>query len=210
MCLQLSHGRVPPSVGKRSRRERQRQRVISPSVLFHEPKLCLLIRLFFSQQTPLMACAYNGNVETCRLLVASKADVAAKHRCRSPWRARNLPLTPCVAAATTLPPFAPGKTAIPTLLHTLTVSARRDEPRPANRKRPVHPPRVTVAACRYALGLRPLGPDDIVTTGGTGSEMRRVALMWPSLAATTTSRDQVRRHPARGRQPRILSLHLKE
>jgi hypothetical protein len=49
-----------------------------------------------------------------------------------------------------------------------------------------------------------------MTTGGTGSEMRRVALMWPSLAATTTSRDQVRRYPARGRQLCILSLHLKE
>ncbi len=31
-----------------------------------------------------------------------------------------------------------------------------------------------------------------------------------SLAAMTTSRDQVRRHPARGRQPRISSLYLKE
>ncbi len=82
-------------------------------------------------------------------------------------------------------------------------------PRPANRKRAVLPPRAA-AACRHALGLRPLGPDDIVTTGGTGSEMRRVALMWRSLAATTTSRDQVRRHAACGRQPRILSLHLKE
>ena len=48
------------------------------------------------------------------------------------------------------------------------------------------PPRVAAAACRYALGLRPLRPLTI-TTGGTGSEMRRVALIWPSLAATTTS-----------------------
>jgi hypothetical protein len=50
----------------------------------------------------------------------------------------------------------------------------------------------------------------LMTTGSTGSEMRRVALMWPSLAAMTTSRDQVRRHAARGRQQRNLSLYLKE
>ena len=36
------------------------------------------------------------------------------------------------------------------------------------------PPRVAAAACRYALGLRPLGPDAraTITAGGTGSEMR--------------------------------------
>ncbi len=66
--------------------------MISPSVLFHEPKLCLLI-CFFSDNTPLMYSAIFGHLETCRLLVASKADVAARSRCRSPWRARNLPLT---------------------------------------------------------------------------------------------------------------------
>jgi hypothetical protein len=34
-------------------------------------------------------------------------------------------------------------------------------PRPANRKRAVPPPRVVAAAaCRHALELRPLGPDD--------------------------------------------------
>ena len=85
-------------------------------------------------------------------------------------------------------------------------------PRPANRKRAVLPPRVAAAACRCALGLRPLGPGAraAITTGGTRSEMWRVAVIWPSLAATTASLDQVRRHPARGRQPRILSLYLKE
>jgi hypothetical protein len=85
-------------------------------------------------------------------------------------------------------------------------------PRPANRKRAVLPPRVAAAACRCALGLRPLGPGAraTITTGGTRSEMWRVAMIWPSLAATTTSLDQVRRRPARGRQPRILSLYLKE
>jgi ankyrin repeat protein len=84
---------MPLSVGKRSRRERQRRQVISPSVLFHEPKLCLLIHFVFSQNTPLMLSAACGFLELCRVLVASKADVAARNGCRSPWRARNLPLT---------------------------------------------------------------------------------------------------------------------
>ena len=52
--------------------------MISPSVLFHEPKLCLLIHLFFSQVTPLILSAYNGFLEICRVLVASKADVAKR------------------------------------------------------------------------------------------------------------------------------------
>ena len=62
-------------------------------MLFHEAKLFLLIYLFFSQDTPLILSASEGHAEACRVLVASKADVAARNRCRSPWRARNLPLT---------------------------------------------------------------------------------------------------------------------
>ena len=69
---------MSPSVGKRSRRERQKQIVISPSVLFHEAKLCLLIYLFFSQDTPLNASAYNGHAEICRLLLENFADVNAR------------------------------------------------------------------------------------------------------------------------------------
>ena len=66
---------MSPSVGKLRRRERQRQQVISPSVLFHEPKPCLLIYLFFRQQTPLILSAAKGHAETCRLLLESFADV---------------------------------------------------------------------------------------------------------------------------------------
>ncbi len=73
--------------------------MISPSVFFHEPKLFLLTYMFFSQKNPLIYTLLTGHLEICHVLVASKADVAARHRCRSPWRARNLPLTPCVAAA---------------------------------------------------------------------------------------------------------------
>jgi hypothetical protein len=85
-------------------------------------------------------------------------------------------------------------------------------PRPANRKRASSSRRrrrLPLCARAAAAGSRP-GARATITTGGTGSEMRRVALIWTSLAATTTSRDRVRRRPARGRQPRILSLYLKE
>jgi hypothetical protein len=68
-----------------------------------------------------------GFVETCRLLVASKADVAARGGCGSPWRARNLPLTPCVAATASLHSNAPPSATMPTLLHTFAVSARRND-----------------------------------------------------------------------------------
>ena len=131
VCLQGSYRRMPPSVGKRfSRRERQKQQVISPSVSFYEPKLCLLIYLFFSQVTPLIWSAYFGHAEICRVLVASKADVAARARCRSPWRARNLPLTPCVAAMARLHSNGPSTATRPTLLHTFAVSAPRNDAAP--------------------------------------------------------------------------------
>ena len=38
VCCKGSYRRVPPSVGKCSRRERQKPQVISPSVSFYEPK----------------------------------------------------------------------------------------------------------------------------------------------------------------------------
>jgi ankyrin repeat protein len=53
--------------------------VISPSVLFHEPKLCLLIHLFFSQDTPLHYSALNGHTDVCRLLLENAADVNARN-----------------------------------------------------------------------------------------------------------------------------------
>jgi ankyrin repeat protein len=54
--------------------------VISPSVLFHEPKLCLLIHLFFSQSTPLHVSAYKGHTDVCRLLLENAADVNARNK----------------------------------------------------------------------------------------------------------------------------------
>ena len=52
-----------------------------------QAKLCLrkFILLFsFSQYTPLHFSAHNGHLEVTRLLVESKADVAARDRCFSP------------------------------------------------------------------------------------------------------------------------------
>jgi hypothetical protein len=68
--------------------------VISPHRYFHEPKLCFLMLIpllvFRNDWTPLHDCAdyQYGKLEVRRLLVASKADVAARNRCRSPSRAR--------------------------------------------------------------------------------------------------------------------------
>ena len=48
--------------------------------VFHEPKLCLLIHLFFSQATPLHLSAYNGHTDVCRLLLENAADVNARNK----------------------------------------------------------------------------------------------------------------------------------
>ena len=41
------------------------------------------------QQNPLIYAARQGNLDICRLLIDSKADVAARDRCFSPPRARH-------------------------------------------------------------------------------------------------------------------------
>jgi ankyrin repeat protein len=46
--------------------------------VFHEPKLCLLIHLFFSEWTPLIWSASNGYTDVCRLLLENAADVNAR------------------------------------------------------------------------------------------------------------------------------------
>ncbi len=48
--------------------------------VFHEPKLCLLIHLFFSQCTPLLASAAHGHTDVCRLLLENAADVNASDK----------------------------------------------------------------------------------------------------------------------------------
>ncbi len=75
---------------------------------YYEAKLCLrklILLLFFSECTPLHWFAREGHVEFCRLLVESKADVAARDRCFSPPPSHHLSLTyylPCSASRTAL------------------------------------------------------------------------------------------------------------
>jgi ankyrin repeat protein len=50
------------------------------TLVFYEPKLCLLIDLFFSQNTPLILSAEKGHTDVCRLLLENAADVNARDR----------------------------------------------------------------------------------------------------------------------------------
>jgi hypothetical protein len=67
----------------------------------YEAKLCLrklILLLFFSELTPLHWAAINCHLETVRLLVESKADIAARRtECFSPPPSRHLSLTICPA-----------------------------------------------------------------------------------------------------------------
>ena len=104
-------------------------------LLFYETKLCLrklIFLLSFSQYTPLHSSAWNCHLEVTRLLVESKADVAARDRCFSPPPSHHLSLTICLAAVATLHSNTPSNSANPTLLHTCAASARRND---------AHPPR---------------------------------------------------------------------
>jgi hypothetical protein len=86
--------------------------------------LRLLILLpFISQQTPLHLSARERQLETCRLLVESKADIAASDRCSSTSRALRLPLTPCAAAVDALRSKLPATT----WLHIFAASTLRNE-----------------------------------------------------------------------------------
>ena len=112
--------------------------------LLYEAKICLckLILLLFSRQrTPLHYSAWSGQfsaidgdqLEVCRLLVESKADVAARDRCFSPPPFHYLSLTICLAAVATLLSNTPSTETKPTLLHTCAASARLNDvppPRP--------------------------------------------------------------------------------
>ena len=48
------------------------------TLVFYEPKVCLLIHLFFSEATPLIHSAVNGHTNVCRLLLENAADVNAR------------------------------------------------------------------------------------------------------------------------------------
>jgi hypothetical protein len=95
----------------------------------------LILLLFFRQRTPLHYTAWSGQfsamdgvqLEVCRLLVESKADVAAMDRCFSPPPSHYLSLTICVAAVATLLSNTPSTETKPTLLHTCAASARLND-----------------------------------------------------------------------------------
>ncbi len=91
----------------------------------------LIVMIIFTQQNsvsrfnsflcpsgwqPLHYSACFGRLETCRLLVESRADVQAKKRCCSPRRFRRLPLTLCVLATAKLHFLWPSTGSSPPLL----------------------------------------------------------------------------------------------
>jgi hypothetical protein len=90
----------------------------------------LIHLIFFSQATPLHISAIEGHLEICRLLVESKADVAAITGCFSPPPSHHLSLTICLAAVAKLHSNAPSATTKTALLHTCAASARRNEAPP--------------------------------------------------------------------------------
>ena len=93
---------------------------------FYEAKLFLrklILLLSFSQCTPLHLSAIGGELAVCRLLVESKADVAARDRCFNPPPSHHLSLTICLAALATLHSNGPSTATKPTLLHTCAASA---------------------------------------------------------------------------------------
>jgi hypothetical protein len=102
-------------------------------IVLYEAKLCLrkFIRLlFFSERTPLHWSACNGQLEVCRLLVESKAHVAARDWCFSPPPSHHFSLTICLAALVAkLHLHTPSTTKRSTLLHTCAASARRSDAR---------------------------------------------------------------------------------
>ena len=105
---------------------------------FYEVKLfslkLILLLFFFSRNTPLHFAAPCGHLDVCRLLVESKADVAAKNvahppvygliRCFSPPPSHHVSLTICLAAVIALHLVRPSTTTKPTSLHTCAASAR--------------------------------------------------------------------------------------
>ena len=93
---------------------------------FYEAKLFLrkfILLLSFSQMTPLHLSATNGSLEVTRLLVESKADVAARNRCFSPPPSHHLSLTICLVGVAELHSTWPSTTTKPTSLHTCAASA---------------------------------------------------------------------------------------
>jgi hypothetical protein len=96
-------------------------------------------------RTALHGSAQGGSLEICRLLVESKADVAARDRCFSPPPSHNLLLTICLAERVRLHSIKPSYTTKPlkpTSKHTCACCCtRRNDalPRPAPAKKKIPP-----------------------------------------------------------------------
>ena len=96
--------------------------------LFSSFSCCkLILFLFFSHSTPLHLSASGDHLEITRLLVESKADVAARNKCFSPPPSHHLSLTVCLAAMNTLHSKSPTTAAKRRWKHTCAASARLKE-----------------------------------------------------------------------------------
>ena len=119
----------------------------------------MTLLLFFSQETPLHCSATCGHLEVTRLLVESKANVAAR-RCFSPPPSHHLSLTICLAALASLHSHWPYTATKPTSLHTCAASALLNDalPRAAAAQIKTEPsfPRRTanLSTCVLLLNLR--------------------------------------------------------
>jgi hypothetical protein len=114
----------------------------------------LILWLFFSLWTPLHASAFNGQLEVSRLLVESKADVAARDRCFSPSPSHHLLLNIlniCLAAMATLHSEWSSATTKPPSLHTCAASVRRND-EPPRLLRSTNCKKYSSSSCWYIVG----------------------------------------------------------
>ena len=113
----------------------------------------LIILLFFSHETPLFLSASRGRLDVTRLLVESKADVAARDRCFCPPPCHHVSLTICLVAMVSLHCCVPATALKPTLLHTCAASARRNDAPPRAAAAPIKAVLVRVSAGIWHLPL---------------------------------------------------------
>ena len=122
--------------------------MITLSLSPRESQICLRLLILLpliSQQTPLHLSARERQLDTCRLLVESKADIAANDRCSNTSRALPLPLTPRAAAVDARRSELPATT----WLHIFAALALRNEFRAPNNPHAIDIQHSTLFAGRY-------------------------------------------------------------
>jgi hypothetical protein len=127
---------------------------------------------FFSirQHTPLHFSAGCGRLEITRLLVESKADVAARNTmCFSPPPSHHLSLTICLAVLAGLPSISPSTTNVSTLPHTCAASALLNAASPP-------PPRSGTSGKFHASSQYPNQSTRILIVQHTCSRLRNEVL----------------------------------